>query len=34
MGINGKIPTSGLWLGYEFEIKSDVVVDNYDVIKT
>jgi len=30
---NGNIGGERLWLGYDFEIKSEVVVDNYDIIK-
>lgn len=24
---------SSIWYGYDFELKNDVVVDNYDIIK-
>ena len=37
LGVGGQIPgqpPNGLCYGYEYEMISDVVVDNYDVIKT
>ena len=33
VNMNGGPANNGLWLGYDFEIKSEVVIDNYDIIK-
>jgi len=33
VNMNGGPTNNGLWLGYDFEIKSEVVIDNYDIIK-